>query len=60
MHLVLARCGGNKRRACDVLDISYHTLQALLAYNRARDARRTAAEPPAMATGVESAARARP
>jgi hypothetical protein len=28
--LVLDKCGGNKRRACDVLDISYHTLQALL------------------------------
>jgi transcriptional regulator with PAS, ATPase and Fis domain len=29
-RLVLERCGGNKRRACDVLDISYHTLQSLL------------------------------
>ncbi len=28
--LVLDRCDGNKRRACDVLDISYHTLQSLL------------------------------
>jgi len=31
-RLVLGRCRGNKRRACEVLDISYHTLQALLAY----------------------------
>jgi transcriptional regulator with PAS, ATPase and Fis domain len=31
-RLVLARCGGNKRRACGVLDISYHTLQAYLRY----------------------------
>jgi DNA-binding NtrC family response regulator len=29
-HLVLERCRGNKRRACEVLDISYHTLQAYL------------------------------
>lgn len=35
---VLERCRGNKRRACDVLDISYHTLQALLDYERPREA----------------------
>jgi len=29
-RLVLERCDGNKRRACDVLDITYHTLQSLL------------------------------
>ena len=29
-RLVLERCDGNKRRACDILDISYHTLQSLL------------------------------
>jgi hypothetical protein len=29
---VLERCGGNKRRACDVLNISYHTLQGHLDY----------------------------
>ena len=27
-RLVLERCGGNKREACRVLDISYHTLVA--------------------------------
>lgn len=32
VRLVLERSDGNKRRACDVLGISYHTLQALLAY----------------------------
>ena len=31
-RLVLERCGNNKRRACHVLDISYHTLQAYLRY----------------------------
>ena len=30
---VLERCNGNKRRACDVLDISYHTLQSHLEYD---------------------------
>jgi transcriptional regulator with AAA-type ATPase domain len=29
-RLVLQRCDGNKRRACDVLGISYHTLQSYL------------------------------
>jgi len=32
VRLVLARCGGNKRRACSVLQISYHTLQSHLQY----------------------------
>jgi transcriptional regulator with PAS, ATPase and Fis domain len=31
-RLVLDRYAGNKRRACDELDISYHTLRALLRY----------------------------
>ena len=29
-RLVLDRCDGNKRQACDILDISYKTLQSLL------------------------------
>lgn len=32
VRLVLDRCAGNKRRACDELDISYHTLKVLLEY----------------------------
>jgi transcriptional regulator with PAS, ATPase and Fis domain len=31
-RLVLERCGNNKRKACQRLDISYHTLQAYLAH----------------------------
>ena len=33
VQLTLERCQNNKRRACEVLDISYHTLQAYLAYD---------------------------
>jgi len=32
VRLVLERCQGNKRRACDVLDITYHTLKSHLDY----------------------------
>jgi transcriptional regulator with PAS, ATPase and Fis domain len=32
VQLVLDRSGGNKRKACRALDISYHTLQAYLRY----------------------------
>jgi transcriptional regulator with PAS, ATPase and Fis domain len=35
-RLVLQRCGDNKRRACEVLGISYHTLQAYLEYEDRR------------------------
>jgi transcriptional regulator with PAS, ATPase and Fis domain len=35
-RLVLQRCGDNKRRACEVLGISYHTLQSYLAYQDRR------------------------
>ena len=31
-HLVFERCGRNKRRACRMLGISYHTLDAYLRY----------------------------
>jgi len=32
VRLVLERCDGNKRRACDILNITYHTLQSHLEY----------------------------
>ncbi len=32
VRMVLDRCNGNKRRACSVLDISFHTLQSYLGY----------------------------
>jgi transcriptional regulator with PAS, ATPase and Fis domain len=32
VRLMLDRCDGNKRRACEILDISYHTLQTHLHY----------------------------
>jgi DNA-binding NtrC family response regulator len=40
-RLVFERCGGNKRRTCQLLDISYHTLKAYLRYSRPN-----AADPP--------------
>ncbi len=35
-RLVLDRCGQNKRRTCDVLEISYHTLMAYLRWKPRR------------------------
>ena len=32
VRIVVDRCQGNKRKACRVLGISYHTLQAYLRY----------------------------
>ena len=42
-RLMLERCGNNKRRTCEVLRISYHTLQSYLRHP-ADDPGRTAAE----------------
>lgn len=36
VQLVLDECRGNKRRACDILDVSYHTLRACLSYTGPR------------------------
>jgi transcriptional regulator with PAS, ATPase and Fis domain len=43
VRAVLHRCRGNKRRACDILDISYHTLQAHLEYGLQSELRGLAA-----------------
>jgi DNA-binding NtrC family response regulator len=40
-RLVFERCGQNKRRACELLDISYHTLEAYLRYAEGRPTRAT-------------------
>ena len=51
-RLVLQRCGDNKRRACEVLGISYHTLQAYLEY-RDRPGRPDAEPPDGWPSGGE-------
>jgi transcriptional regulator with PAS, ATPase and Fis domain len=47
-RLVFERCGRNKRQACRLLDISYHTLQAYLRF-ASRDGRGSAKQVPAWA-----------
>jgi len=49
VRFVLQRCNGNKRRACDILDISFHTLQGYLGHSSGalRSAERTSAPSPA-------------
>jgi hypothetical protein len=32
VRVVLDRCGGNKRKACEALEISYHTLNSYLRF----------------------------
>ncbi len=49
--LVFDRCGGNKRRTCRVLDISYHTLQSYL--NRPRGTTRPRPQPVRAAASTE-------
>jgi DNA-binding NtrC family response regulator len=55
-RLVLDRCNGNKRRACDILDISYHTLQSYLDYRaeapRAHARQDPLGDEPAAAAGL--------
>jgi DNA-binding NtrC family response regulator len=60
-RLVLERCGGNKREACRVLGISYHTLQAYLRFpvdgrGEAAVPARPGAEQPAVAAEDEPVA----
>jgi hypothetical protein len=54
-RLVLERCDNNKRKACRVLDISYHTLQAYLQYQpRLRGTQKALAPPPDAAGEAET------
>ncbi len=52
-RLVLEKSDRNKRQACDVLDISYHTLNAYLNY-QPRDRRLSTLPPGVLAEGSES------
>jgi transcriptional regulator with PAS, ATPase and Fis domain len=60
--LVFERCGGNKRKTCRTLDVSYHTLQAYLVVARGADERTQAKRWPAWVRtpGTRAAARSTP
>ena len=47
-RIVLDRCGNNKRQACRILGISYHTLQAYLRYGGGTTDRARPAAPPGL------------
>jgi DNA-binding NtrC family response regulator len=53
-RLVLERCDNNKRKACRVLDISYHTLQAYLRYTPCLKSAQKALLPPTPEGPAES------
>ena len=60
-RLILERCDRNKRQACEVLGISYHTLNAYLNYQPGRPretavAARTAVLPAVKGAAIESGA----
>ena len=57
--LVFERCGGNKRKTCRTLDVSYHTLQAYLVVARGADDRAQAKRWPAWVRTPETRAAAR-
>jgi transcriptional regulator with PAS, ATPase and Fis domain len=57
--LVFERCGGNKRKTCRTLDVSYHTLQAYLVVARGADDRHHAKRWPAWVRTPETRAAAR-
>ena len=55
VRLVLDRCSGNKRQACELLDITYHTLRSHLGHRRHI---RKIAKPPAQVPAVPEEASA--
>jgi len=56
VRAVLDSCKGNKRRACDVLDITYHTLMSHLASRRPSPAAVAPARPGKQSPGCETIA----
>jgi hypothetical protein len=50
-RLIVQRCGGNKRHACQLLAISYHTLQA---YLRGPESAGTATDPRSMVDDIQT------
>src|SRR5439155_9246137 len=54
-RLILDRCQGNKREACRVLGISYHTLQAYLRMPRLSASQDSPADPAVAAASIDAA-----
>jgi transcriptional regulator with PAS, ATPase and Fis domain len=58
--LVFDRCGGNKRKTCRALDVSYHTLQAYLLFAQGAEDRAQAKRWPAWVRAPRTGTNGRP
>jgi transcriptional regulator with PAS, ATPase and Fis domain len=58
--LVFDRCGGNKRKTCRELDVSYHTLQAYLLFAQGAEERAQAKRWPAWVRAPRTSANGHP